>query len=225
MKLKIRKNSRMGLATLKDVWKFFDETFFNGFDDLMDGEEFIEMFKEHLEFYKFPCDMIILNPFYSHHDFSITLYLKEVQVGFISITKNKRTRTYGIRTMYEGINNTAIQNFLNSIIYEFFDKRNLELFEDALSECDVKKTEDGKYEVEIVYCYNDHQTENVKVLKGSWDEIFDEFTNINETYKYCNSMYYTFKNSDIKRLYNIYICSYMRNYFLMNAVKHDRLID
>ena len=76
-----------------------------------------------------------------------------------------------------------------------------------------------------VYCMNDSNIENEIILEGTIDDIFDEFTNLNDTFKYINSKHYEFAQENINNVYIFYIRFVDKNHFLNSAVRHGKLID
>lgn len=76
-----------------------------------------------------------------------------------------------------------------------------------------------------VHCMNDQNIESEIILKGTIDDIFDEFTNLNDTFKYINSKYYKFANENVNDAYLFYVRFVDKNHFLNSAVKHGKLID
>ena len=72
---------------------------------------------------------------------------------------------------------------------------------------------------------NGSSIESEITLKGTVDEVFNEFTNLNDTLKYINSEYYKFVEESINNAYLFYIRFIDKNHFLNNAVKHGKLID
>ena len=76
-----------------------------------------------------------------------------------------------------------------------------------------------------VYCMNDSNIESEIILEGTIDDIFDEFTNLNDTFKYINSKYYKFVDENITKAYLLYIRFVDKNHFLNSAVRHNKLID
>lgn len=76
-----------------------------------------------------------------------------------------------------------------------------------------------------VYCINDSEIEDEIILEGTLDEIFDTFTNLNDTLKYINSEYYKFTNEKVNDAYLFYVRFIDKNHFLNSAVRHHKLID
>ena len=72
---------------------------------------------------------------------------------------------------------------------------------------------------------NDQNIESEIILKGTIDDIFDEFTNLNDTFKYINSKYYKFIEENTNNAYLFYVRFVDKNHFLNSAVKHGKLID
>lgn len=76
-----------------------------------------------------------------------------------------------------------------------------------------------------VHCINNSNIESEIILEGTIDDIFDEFTNLNDTFKYINSKYYKFAEENINNAYLFYVRFVDKNHFLNSAVKHGKLID
>ena len=76
-----------------------------------------------------------------------------------------------------------------------------------------------------VYCMNDSNIESEIVLEGTIDNIFDEFTNLNDTFKYINSKHYKFAQENVNNVYLFYVRFVDKNHFLNSAVRHGKLID
>lgn len=83
----------------------------------------------------------------------------------------------------------------------------------------------GKQNQVKVNCMNDSKIADEIILEGTIDEIFDEFTNSNDTLKYINSKYYKFVNEKVNDAYLFYIRFIDKNHFLNSAVRHNKLID
>ena len=76
-----------------------------------------------------------------------------------------------------------------------------------------------------VNCINDSNIESEIILEGTIDDIFDEFTTLNDTFKYINSKYYKFVKENINNAYLFYVRFIDKNHFLNSAVRHNKLID
>ena len=76
-----------------------------------------------------------------------------------------------------------------------------------------------------VYCVNDSNVETEIVLEGTINDIFDKFTNLNDTFKYINSKHYKFAQENINNVYLFYVRFVDKNHFLNSAVRHGKLID
>ena len=83
----------------------------------------------------------------------------------------------------------------------------------------------GKQNQVRVNCINDSKIEDEIILEGTIDEIFDKFTNLNDTLKYINSKYYKFVDENINEAYLFYVRFVDKNHFLNSAVRHNKLID
>lgn len=89
--------------------------------------------------------------------------------------------------------------------------------------CKVAKL--GKQNQVKVNCMNGSSVESEITLNGTVDEVFNEFTNLNDTLKYINSEYYKFVEENVNNAYLFYVRFIDKNHFLNNAVKHGKLID
>lgn len=76
-----------------------------------------------------------------------------------------------------------------------------------------------------VFFVNDSKIENEITLEGTIDDVFDEFTNLNDTFKYVNFTYYKFVEEDVNNAYLFYVKFVDKNHFLNSAVRHGKLID
>lgn len=83
----------------------------------------------------------------------------------------------------------------------------------------------GKQNQVKVNCINDSKIEDEIILEGTLDEIFDKFTNLNDTLKYINSKYYKFANEKVNDAYLFYVRFIDKNHFLNSAVRYHKLID
>ena len=83
---------------------------------------------------------------------------------------------------------------------------------------------DKQNQVKVFYI-NDSNTEREIILEGTIDDIFDRFTNLNDTFKYINSKYYKFAEESITNVYLFYVRFVDKNHFLNCAVRHNKLID
>ena len=91
--------------------------------------------------------------------------------------------------------------------------------------CNIANLYKDKQNHVKVNCINDSNIESEIVLEGTIDDIFDAFTNLNDTFKYINSKYYKFVDENITNAYLFYIRFVDKNHFLNSAVRHNKLID
>lgn len=73
--------------------------------------------------------------------------------------------------------------------------------------------------------YVNNKLKETKVLKGTIDEIFNEFTKLNDKLSYVNDHYYKFKNENVRTAYNMYVKFIDKNHTLKNALKRGVTID
>ena len=115
---------------------------------------------------------------------------------------------------YLGMNKTNIFDVINEYVnYEFVEI------------CNIANLYKDKQNHVKVNCINDSNIESEIILEGTIDDIFDEFTNLNDTFKYINSKYYKFVDENITKAYLFYIRFVDKNHFLNSAVRHNKLID
>ena len=89
--------------------------------------------------------------------------------------------------------------------------------------CEIAQL-DKQNKVKLHYV-NDSNIESEIVLEGTIADIFDEFTNLNDSLKYINFTYYEFAKEDINNAYLFYVRFVDKNHFLNSAVRHGKLID
>lgn len=92
---------------------------------------------------------------------------------------------------------------------------------------DLKKaglTLKRKYTINLIY-HSNYKPQSTKPITGTFGELFKSFTNMNDTYRYCNGTYYTFENPAVDNAYRTFLKCYKGNFFLDCAVARGALID
>ena len=190
-----------------------------------DCELFVLNFGTHIEEIKFPCDRLVLIPWIGKNNaFAFNLFLKDERVGAVTITIER----YGVikaQCDVYAMKSKELNAQFESLIEDYFEALNKTRFKWLLSNSGLKKDEEGNYSIDVVWNEDYKPTDKEKTLKGSIADIFFEYPSINETYKYCNGMCYTFKDEKIKELYRFYTSMGKGNYFLYCAVKNGSIID
>lgn len=187
-------------------------------DDVEDGYLFMEELAYYLDGSKFPCDKIILNPFCTSNEFGIRFNYNGKEVSRCVFFVDKY-HLFKIKGAYYAEN--CIKEMFHNIIEKYFDELNQSVVDEQ-----SKKAGIGDDNKVILEYYDDYkQTDRTVELNGNIREIFDKYTSMNETLKYCNGSYYKFADKEVEKLYYMFTSSYKGNYFLDNAVKDGRIID
>ena len=114
------------------------------------------------------------------------------------------------------VNTNKEESRINNLYNEYTNKEFIRI-------CKIAKL-DKQNQVKV-YCMNDSIIESEIILEGTIDDIFDKFTNLNDTFKYINSKCYKFTEENINNAYLFYVRFVDKNHFLNSAVKHGKLID
>lgn len=218
MKYAVRKHPTMGIyQNYNNIMYFFVKQFF-GSDDIDDGRDFIYTFGDYIEESDFPCDKICLDCFTGYSDrFYLDLYYKDNKIAHILLQVKK----YDIIKIYSYTYEKKDFSIFHDIIADYFDNRNGKILGYWKKICHIK---DNCNTIEIEN-YVDYKITEVTKLTGTLEEIFENYTTINDKLKYCNGHYVKFKNKDIQTLYYLFTDLYKGNYFLDNAVKRGVIID
>lgn len=202
--------------TFDKVLYYFCRTFLKT-TDIKKGREFLYDFGNYIEKSDFPSNRIVLCCFTGYSNrFGISLYYNEERIAYIQIEVKK----YNIFQLYSTSYDKKDFKMFNGIIEKYFDIKNQSIFNEWCTKCNI--TNNNTVEIEN---YVDFNLKDVTTLSGTLDEIFDTYTTINDTYKYCNGYYVRFKDSNIEALYYIFTTNFKGNYFLENAVKRGVIID
>ena len=116
----------------------------------------------------------------------------------------------------ELINTNKAESIINKLYREYMSKEFKRI-------CEIAQL-DEQNKVKV-HCINNSNIESEIILEGTIDDIFDEFTNLNDTFKYINSKYFKFAEENINNAYLFYVRFVDKNHFLNSAVKHGKLID
>ena len=116
----------------------------------------------------------------------------------------------------ELINTNKAESIINKLYSEYMSKEFKRI-------CEIAQL-DEQNKVKV-HCINNSNIESEIILEGTIDDIFDEFTNLNDTFKYINSKYFKFAEENINNAYLFYVRFVDKNHFLNSAVKHGKLID
>lgn len=221
----------IGLATRKsprlrennsynETIRYFADMILDAEEDY--GHEWFSALRERISDAQFPCDKIVLNPWGGYsNSFELRFYYDNKQVLWIEVMADKNNILKINNYSYES--KDIREMFHCNIISKLFDDYNNGIVERWYNICNLDNESDDNTII-IEYNKDYKKTSDTKTLKGTISEIFDTYTDMNETLKYCNGYYWSFASKDVERLYRI-ITSMDNNYFLMSAVRHGRLID
>lgn len=212
-------NIENGCPTFDSVMSYASKRFFNTYD-ASECLEFMHRLGEYLDTTKYPCDRIVFDAFLGYPNrFGLRLEYQDKKVAWLQIKVNNNNTIFLSNNTYES---SAIKDMFHNILETYFDSLNVHLLEYKMAQCGIKKGE----EVSVtIVSYHNYEPEKEKVVCGTIDKIFDDYTNANDSLKYCNGMYYRFKDEKISQLYSLYTDSFKGNYFLAMAVKRGAIID
>lgn len=208
----------------KENYKSFDDVirYFAKYklqSDTDNAKRFLHNLGDYLDDEDAPCDKILLQSFIYDRRFRVDFILKDVKICYVCININR----HGIFEMtsykYEV---KEYENRLHSCVKEYLDMLNQDLLNKHIRSCNL--THDNKNEVAIVKYHDYKKSDKTSILKGTIEEIFDDYTSMNDTLRYCNGEYWDFENKSIDKLYCLFT-SMQKDYFLLNAVKRGCLID
>lgn len=219
--LAIRNNPYWKDNSFDKAMRWFSDKIF-GKNDYDGGHFFMEDIKEWLDNSKYPCDKIVIDPFRFLPNFVLVFKYKDMEISRVEISLNKEGIFKIEDATYKAL---EFKKCFHSILEDFIKERNKQTFEWQASKCGLQANKDSNV-IEIEYFDTNQQREPLQTqeLKGSLAEIFDTFTDMNETYKYCNGVHWSFKREEVRKLYRTFVSS-IKDYFLLNAVQHGRLID
>lgn len=217
MKFAVR--GRGNFKTYADVMNQFSRRFFNS-DDYV-GKLFLHWIGSELEDADAPCDKIVLDIFTGSSDrFDIIFWFKKVKIGYLSIevSGDGMMRLYN-HYYYAKEFNGAI----HKILEKFLDERNSDIIQKNMAECGLTPFgSDNK--VTIIHFRNFIKEYEVE-WTGRLEDIWDRFTTLDDTLKYCNDEYVDFADERVRALYRMFAFTYKGSYSLDNAVKRGVIID
>lgn len=222
MKYVATTNSCVKCDTFEQSMMYFAHKFLNS-NESDDSRKFLYEFGDYIEKIKLPCDKIILDPFTGYADkFTIKLIFDDKVLVWLRITVIEKFNTMYINEFNYTKND--IKDMFHSKVERYFDERNAFYFDEQINICGFNKTSND-INVVLDY-YNDYEkTDREVTITGTFEDIFDKYTSMNDRLKYCNGSYYKFRDKNFDKLYSMFVCSFKGNYFLMNAVKRGCLID
>ena len=184
-----------------------------------DGFNLVDSIMEYFDDINFPCDSIIINPWQYSNTLVLTFKQKEELVLWLEIIIDKSCM-FKINGFRYGSDD--IKRMFHDDVVRFINKENLWLLESMIVECGLSMKDNNAITIDK---YDDYKkTDESITLTGTLDEIFDKYTDMNESYKYCNGTYFKFQDEEIGKVYNAYTQCH-KDYFLLSAVRHGRLID
>ncbi len=221
MKFAVCLNKNCGYDSFDKIISYFAKRLKTSYEE---AKGFFYKFGEYLDRTKFPCDKLVLNLFNGYYErFDFIFYYEDNRIGYTQIVVNKNN-TFVVRYLnfektYESF------NIFRNIITSYFEELNNTLFQDRLNEIGVKNIKEN---IITIICddYSDYNKNGKQIeLKGTLEEIFDQYTTHNDRLKYCNGDFWKFNDNRISEVYTLFITLYKGNYFLDNALKRGCIID
>ena len=184
--------------------------------------QFYEELSDRIEGTLFPCDKMCLNPFYGFDNEFVIVFLHEGEEVSRCVFKVSRDGMFEIKGAY--YKDKAVKEMYHkSVIEKHFNALNRQSVERQMKVCGLT---DGNDNSIVVDYYQDGKKrfDGTRTLTGSLEQIFDDYTTMNDTLRYCNGCYHSFADEKVSKLYRMFT-SMDKDYFLMNAVRRGVTID
>lgn len=83
----------------------------------------------------------------------------------------------------------------------------------------------NKQQTVIINKYRNGNLVKQITCNGTLREAFTRYTNLDDTYRYCNNVTFRFADEEVQKLYRQFLDEYKGNFFLDCAVSRGALID
>ena len=218
MKYSARLNKVNNINHFDEVILYFAEKFLK-VNDIDEGENWLYAFGDYIQKSDFPCTKININPFSGYSDrFNLTLYYNDTQIVWLQI----KVLPFHLMKVYNYTYEKKDFEMFHNIITDYFTKLNNEEWNTMLNVC---KINEDNNEITVTDHHDYKPNGKTEILKGTLEQIFEQYTTHNDRLRYCNGMYWRFQSPQVSTLYTMFIELYDGNYFLDNAVKRGVTID
>ena len=188
--------------------------------DITDGQTFLYDLGEYLDESKYPVDKIRLNVFTGYSNrIDLVFFYNNEKVAWVEVTFEK----YGLLNISSFLYYKKDFQIFHHIIEEYFDIHNQQIYDIWMDKCNIHTHKENAIKVNDCTNYSPNGTS--VILKGSLEEVFEQYAKHNDALKYCNGDFWKFDDKKIDTLYRLFKMLYKGNYSLDIALKRGALID
>lgn len=188
--------------------------------DITDGQTFLYDLGEYLDESKYPVDKIRLNVFTGYSNrIDLVFFYNNEKIAWVEVT----FEPYGLLKISNKLYHKKDFQIFHHIIEEYFDVHNQQIYDIWVDKCNIHTHKENAIKVNDCTNYSPNGTS--VILKGSLEEVFEQYAKHNDALKYCNGEFWKFDDKKIDTLYRLFKMLYKGNYSLDIALKRGALID
>ena len=188
--------------------------------DITDGQTFLYDLGEYLDESKYPVDKIRLNVFTGYSNrIDLVFFYNNEKIAWVEVT----FEPYGLLKISNKLYHKKDFQIFHHIIEEYFDVHNQQIYDKWMHKCKIRTHKENAIKVNDCTNYSPNGTS--VILKGSLEEVFEQYATHNDALKYCNGEFWKFDDKKIDTLYRLFKMLYKGNYSLDIALKRVALID
>ena len=188
--------------------------------DITDGQTFLYDLGEYLDESKYPVDKIRLNVFTGYSNrIDLVFFYNNEKIAWVEVT----FEPYGLLKISNKLYHKKDFQIFHHIIEEYFDVHNQQIYDKWMHKCKIRAHKENAIKVNDCTNYSPNGTS--VILKGSLEEVFEQYATHNDALKYCNGEFWKFDDKKIDTLYRLFKMLYKGNYSLDIALKRGALID
>ena len=188
--------------------------------DITDGQTFLYDLGEYLDESKYPVDKIRLNVFTGYSNrIDLVFFYNNEKIAWVEVT----FEPYGLLKISNKLYHKKDFQIFHHIIEEYFDVHNQQIYDIWMDKCNIHTHKENAIKVNDCTNYSPNGTS--VILKGSLEEVFEQYAKHNDALKYCNGEFWKFDDKKIDTLYRLFKMLYKGNYSLDIALKRGALID
>lgn len=188
--------------------------------DITDGQTFLYDLGEYLDESKYPVDKIRLNVFTGYSNrIDLVFFYNNEKIAWVEVT----FEPYGLLKISNKLYHKKDFQIFHHIIEEYFDVHNQQIYDIWVDKCNIHTHKENAIKVNDCTNYSPNGTS--VILKGSLEEVFEQYAKHNDALKYCNGEFWKFDDKKIDTLYRLFKMRYKGNYSLDIALKRGALID
>ena len=188
--------------------------------DITDGQTFLYDLGEYLDESKYPVDKIRLNVFTGYNNrIGLTFFYNNEKIAWVEVTFEQG----GLLKISNYLYDKKDFQIFHHIIEEYFDVHNQQIYDIWVDKCNIHTHKENAIKVNDCTNYSPNGTS--VILKGSLEEVFEQYAKHNDALKYCNGEFWKFDDKKIDTLYRLFKMLYKGNYSLDIALKRGALID